>query len=138
MKHSSFRSWVGFSFEITARVVCKLLAPLVVPFLNDEKRKNHLIWGVDDATDLSWWNIGVRNACHNFRQRNSPPHKCAGDKDMEKEGKKYRFCYSLDGKYRSHRWTWGKARPKKGKREFYIGWTLSQRKMRPVIQFRPF
>jgi len=135
-KHSAVRSWVGFSFEFFARFVTKLAAPLVVPFIKD--RKNHPVWGVRDATDLSYWNIAIRNACHNFRSRPSVAYQTFGDREMEEKGKKYRFQKSLDGKYRSHRWTWGNARPKKGKREFYIGWTLAQREMRPVIQFRPF
>lgn len=138
MVHSPFRSWIGFGFEYVARLAMKITAPFVVPFLDEPDRVNHPIWGVDDATDLSWWNIGVRNACHNFRQRDSEPHECSGDLDMETAGLKRRACWSLDGKYRGYRVTWGKARPKKGKREFYIGWTLPQEKMRPVIQFRPF
>jgi len=138
IKHSAFRSWVGFAFEYTARLLAKISALVVVPFLDDERRLNHPVYGVRDASDLGYWNIAVRNACHNFRQRDTVHHRCFGDLDMEAEGLKVRRCRSDSGKYRSFRVTWGKARPRKGKKEFYIGWTLSQTKMRPVIQLRPF
>ena len=53
-----------------------------------------------------------------------PPFWTTGDFDMEASGLKRRFRVSDDGKYVSYRVTWGKARPK-GKREFYIGWTMN-------------
>lgn len=127
-------TWIRFIFYILARFLAKLTAPIAVFFVD---RRFHPIWGVEDTNNLSWWNIAIRNGAHNCFLRNSPPHKCTGDAKMEESGLKRRFCRSLSGKYASFRVTWGKSR-KKGKREFYIGWTLSQRRMRPVIQFRPF
>ena len=130
--------WKEFAKAMPLRVGAKLLAPFVVPFLSRVQRQAHPIWGCTGTMDLSWWNIAIRNGAHNCFLMHSVPYLYEGDKDMEEPGFKWRKCTSLGGKYASFRITWGKARPKKGKREFYIGWTLSQRLMRPVMQLRVF
>jgi hypothetical protein len=129
-------------------MLAKLLAPLAVLVMDDVRRKHHPIWGVEDATDLSYWNIAIRNAAHNcFLQDQVEFITITGSPDVTLEkldGFQSRKRISTskdraDGRYRSYRCTWGKPRPKKGKREFYIGWTMNELpKMRPVIQFRPF
>ena len=107
----------------------KLAALVVVPFLSDKQRVNHPIFGVADATDLSYKNIATRNAIHNF---NRFPRVAFRDKantnDITQElleGVQWRHRTSLDGKYVSFRVTWGSPR-KKGKHEFYIGYTMSE------------
>lgn len=113
-----------------AKIPLKILAPLVVPFLDEEDRRYHWCWGAEDATDLSWWNIGVRNSVHNWTKRYTPPWwttktNTPTDPSLEKvSGLQYRVRRSEDDRYVSFRATWGKPRPK-GKREFYIGWTLN-------------
>jgi hypothetical protein len=123
----------------------KILALFVVPFLNDHKRKHHSVWGARDATDLSWKNIAVTNGVHNLTDRPQVEYKSYGqntaDKTMEKiKGVQYRWRSSKDGKYVSYRRTWGKPRDKKGKREFYIGWTMNETATMRLtfFQFRPF
>ena len=137
------RSWLKvFALGIT-KLPVKLVAPLVVPFLDEFDRMWHPIFGVADATDLSWWNIGVRNAAHNMYTRPMPEFESSGNTEdftLEAlEGFQWRHRASLDGKYVSFRMTWGKPR-NKGKKEFYIGWTMnSQPYMRlTFFQFRPF
>jgi len=122
----------------------KILAPFIVPFLNEYHRKYHPIWGVRDATDLSWYNIGIRNGVHNMVTR---PQVCYNtksnteDETLEKlEGFQWRYRKSKDGNYVSFRMTWGKVRPSKGKKEFYIGWTMNETAYMRLtfFQFRPF
>lgn len=109
----------------------RLSALVVVPFLNDEARVNHPVYGVRDATDLSYYNIGFRNACHNLFTRPMPEFTTTGnteDETLEKlEGFQWRYRKSLDGKYVSFRITWGKPDGKKGKDEFYVGWTMNEK-----------
>lgn len=133
-------NWLLF-FSI--RIPAKLLAPLVVPFLGDYHRVNHPVWGCEDATDLSWWNIAIRNGAHNLGIKDKvyyrtypSPHP---DLTLELlEGFQWRFRRSNSGNYLSFRCTWGKPR-NKGKKEFYIGWTMNESpKMRPTLQLRPF
>ena len=108
------------------KIPMKLAALFVVPFLNDEQRFDHPIFGVQDATDLSYWNIAVRNGVHNMYTKPMPMFWTKGDSDMEASGLKHRLRVSTDGEYVSFRMTWGKSRPE-GKREFYIGWTMNER-----------
>lgn len=119
-------AWVKVILLGVTKLPCKLLAPLAVLFVD---RNTHPIWGVRDATDLSWWNIGVRNACHNMYTRPQVQFITKGntiDPSLEaKDGLQWRYRKSLDGKYVSFRMTWGKQRYK-GKREFYIGWTMNK------------
>ena len=109
------------------KVIAKILAPFVVPFID---REDHPIWGVRDADDLSYWNIAIRNGAHNLFERDTPAFKTTGNTDdptLEKlEGFQWRRRESLDGKYVSFRMTWGKPRDDKGKREFYVGWTMNE------------
>lgn len=138
--------WIGNVFLIGSVrwLIAKPLALIVVPFLNDDKRKNHSVFGVDDATDLSYYNIAIRNGAHNFTNREVVEFKTwtntIGDESLEKtEGFQWRYRQSKSRAYNSFRITWGKPRAKKGKKEFYIGWTMSELpKMRLTLQFRPF
>lgn len=126
------------------RVPAKLLAPIVVPFLDDYHRTFHPVWGCDDTTDLSYYNIAIRNGAHNFGQKDSVNFvtypEGLSDPTLEKtEGFQWRFRRSKSGNYLSFRATWGKPRPEKGKKEFYIGWTMNESpKIRPTLQLRPF
>ncbi len=110
----------------------KFAGLFVVPFLDDEARVEHPLYGARDATDLSYWNIAVRNGAHNYQtkkavrysQKGNVPRVRKGVRDpMEEKGFKWRYRKSLDGKYVSFRMTFLNARPK-GKRELYIGWTM--------------
>lgn len=109
----------------------KVLALIVVPFLK-EGRVTNKWFGARDAKDLSYWNIGVRNGAHNaltkssvvYKQTGNVPRVLKGDPDpMEESGFKWRRRESMDDKYVSFRATFGNQRDK-GKREFYIGWTM--------------
>lgn len=127
------------------KLIAKLLAPIMVLFVD---RASHPIWGNSWTDDFSYWNSGWRNGAHNaFRKPQVPFEELSNSQDetLEKlEGFQWRYRKSLGGRYVSFRCTWGKPRPQKGKREFYIGWT-----MRPLgfedntmaltfFQLRPF
>ena len=122
------------------KLIAKILAPLAVLVVD---RKNHPVWGVRDATDLSWWNVGVRNAAHNMFTRPQVEYKTrvnTADITLEAyDGFQWRYRKSLDGKYVSFRCSWGKPRSK-GKKEFYIGWTMNEKSYMRLtfFQFRPF
>ena len=139
------KAWLKVVGMGLAKWPCKLAAPFVVPFLNDAQRKYHFYFGVRDASDLSWWNIGVRNACHNMFERATPEFLTrtnTHDDTLEmREGIQWRFRQSIgDGEYVSFRVTWGKPRRVKGKREFYVGWTMNEKPFMRLtfFQFRPF
>jgi len=123
------------------KLLAKITAPVAVLFVD---RQHHSIWGVSDATDLSWWNTGIRNGAHNLFQRPQVEFTTRGntaDDSLEKQtGRQWRRRESIDGKYVSFRVTWGKPRAKKGKKEFYIGWTMNEEKTMRLtfFQFRPF
>jgi hypothetical protein len=74
-----------------------------------------------------------------FRTKANTP-----DETLERlPGFQWRYRESLDGEYRSFRCSWGKPRASKGKREFYIGWTLrtkfeDETMSLTFFQFRPF
>jgi hypothetical protein len=124
----------------------KFLALFAYPFID---KVNNPFFGVRDATDLSYYNIAVRNGAHNLYNRPDVPHTTTGntdDESLEKlEGFQWRRRESLDGKYVSFRVTWGKPRASKGKKEFYIGWTMGSSNLKDearmrltFFQFRPF
>ncbi len=100
----------------------KLLAPFVVPFVSDD----HPIWGNDERV-ISYWDSAFRNSAFNLINKPMPLYDTYGnteDETLEKlDGYQWRYRRSLDDKYVSFRMTWGKVRDK-GKREFYIGWTM--------------
>lgn len=128
-----------------SKLPLKAAALVVVPFLDDEDRVNHPIWGVRDATDLSWYNIAFRNGVHNVYTRDMPFWRTTAsntaDETLEAEkGLQWRVRRSYSGEYVSFRVTWGKPRPSKGKREIYIGWTMNEKDYMRLtfIQFRLF
>lgn len=112
------------------KLVAKALAPFAVPFLSDYKRVHHAIWGIRDTTDTSYWNCAFRNAAHNMFTRPQAQYYTysnTADLTLEKRrGFQWRRRVSLDDKYVSFRMSWGKPRNKKGKREFYVGWTMNE------------
>lgn len=122
------------------KLPAKLLAPIAYPFID---KKNHGIWGVSDATDFSFYNIAIRNGAHNMFKKPRVDYTTKGNTDDETlerlEGFQWRFRRSLDGEYVSFRMTWGKP-SNKGKKEFYVGWTMSELpSMRlTFFQLRPF
>jgi len=123
------------------KIPAKLLAPIAVLFVD---RKRHPIWGVRDAHDLSWWNTAIRNGAHNMYTHPQVRYITRAnthDHTLEAlEGFQWRLRESVHGDFVSFRMTWGKPRPSKGKKEFYIGWTMNdQPYMRlTFFQFRPF
>jgi len=122
------------------KLLAKILAPVAVFFVD---RKTNSIWGVRDATDLSWWNVAVRNGAHNMFSRPQVKYTTKGntaDETLEKlKGFQWRLRKS-GSDYVSFRCTWGKPRAKKGKREFYVGWTMNEMPYMRLtfFQFRPF
>lgn len=127
------------------KLLAKLAAPFVVPFVD---RKDHPIWGNSWTDDYSYWNMAFRNGAHNaFRKVQVPFFEKSNTADKTLEGSagfQWRYRESKNGRYVSFRCTWGEPRHQKGKREFYVGWT-----MRPLgfeddtmaltfFQFRPF
>ena len=139
-------AWVRVILFGVCKWPMKALAPFVVPFLSMYQRVRHPIFGVRDAgpEDRTWWNIGVRNACHNMVTIDMPQFTTTAnttDHSLEKiHGFQWRYRRSLDGKYVSFRCTWGAPRMQKGKREFYIGWTLNDEAYARLtfFQLRPF
>ena len=134
------KAWLLVILVGLIKLPLSVAALVVVPFLNDYQRVNHPVFGVRDATDLSWKNIGFRNSLHNFYTKATPAFTSHGDEDMEAEGFKKRYRKSVDGRYVSFRMTWGKPNKSKGKKEFYIGWTMNEKPyMRcTFFQFTPF
>jgi hypothetical protein len=110
----------------------KLAAPIAYFFIGN---KNEGPFGVWDATDKSWYNIAIRNGAHNYSARGAVKYTQKGNTEdwtLEKEeGFQWRHRKSLDGQYVSFRCSWGKPR-NKGKKEFYIGWTMDD--SRPVMR----
>ena len=111
------------------RLIMKVLALVAYPLIN---KQTNPVWGVNDATDFSYWNIAVRNGAHNFTNRPAVEYTQTGNKlaqedwTLEKrDGFQWRRRESLNGKYVSFRCTWGKRR-NKGKKELYIGWTMNE------------
>jgi hypothetical protein len=130
MAGEMMKAWLKVVGLGLAKWPMKLAAPFVVPFLSDFQRLHHPIFGVRDALesgDLSWRNIAIRNGCHNMFTVPQPDFHSWGDEDMEAAGFKYRYRRAVYGDYVSFRMTWGAARPVKGKREFYVGWTMNDR-----------
>ena len=142
------RAWISVLMHGLVKIPLKIIAPVGYFFIKD--KVNHPIFGVRDAEDLSWYNIAIRNGCHNFFnkpgvqywERTNTPE----DTTLEMlDGFQWRYRKSLNGKYVSFRCTWGAPRQSKGKREFYIGWTLGQTNLKgeermrlTFFQFRPF
>jgi len=127
---ANLKAWAKVIIYGLGKWPLKLLALVVVPFLDDEARVNGRVFGVNDATDLSWKNIAVTNGVHNLTDRPQVEYKSHGqntdDPTMERyNGVQKRWRRSVDGKYVSYRRTWGEKRAK-GKREFYIGWTMNK------------
>lgn len=104
----------------------KVIAPFAYPFINPITNP---IFGVRDAYDIGFWNIAIRNGCHNMFTIDRPDFVSRSNTDDHtlelRRGFQWRYRRSLDGKYVSFRCTWGKPRAS-GKSEFYIGWTMNE------------
>lgn len=127
---------IGLGFS---KIPLKIVAPVAYFFVKD--KVNHPVFGVRDATDLGWWNIGFRNSVHNMYNRPDVEHKTfpedIEDPTLEKlEGFQWRRRESTDGKYVSFRMTWGKPDGKKGKKEFYVGWTMGSSNLKQEARMR--
>lgn len=122
------KAWLKVVGLGLSKLPMKIAAPVAYFFIEDKNK--HPIFGVQDATDLSWWNIGVRNSVHNMYNKPAVEYETTGNTDDETlenlEGIQWRRRESKDGKYVSFRVTWGKPNKSKGKYEFYIGWTMSE------------
>jgi len=123
---ANLKAWAKVIFLGLLKWPLKLLALVVVPFLGDEARVNHRVFGVNDATDLSWKNIAVTNGIHNLTDRPQVEFTSKGEINEKVAGLQVRWRVSKDGKYVSYRRAWGPPRPKKGKREVYVGWTMNE------------
>lgn len=126
------KGWTKVIVLGLGKIPCKVAALFVVPFLDKEQRKNHSVFGVRDAVDLSWTNIAFRNGCHNMYNRPTPKFETRSnteDTTLEQlEGFQWRYRQSTgDGEYVSFRMTWGKPNQSKGKNEFYVGWTMNNK-----------
>lgn len=147
LRPKDFLAFCYWACTMPAKLVCKVLAPIAVLFVD---RTNHPIWGIEDAKiPVSYWEAAnpFGNACHNLfllDQCEFDTWSDSGDWSLEKrEGRQWRFRRSKDGWYISFRVTWGEPRKSDGKREFYAGWTMNDEKnqdgkltMRPTLQFR--
>ena len=126
---NKMKAWLKVVGLGLAKWPMKLVAPVAYFAVKD--KVNHPVFGVRDATDLSWYNIGVRNGCHNMFTRPCPPWRSRAntlDHTLEREpGFMWRYRESEDGQYVSFRVTWGEPRTFKGKREFYVGWTMNEK-----------
>ena len=139
-------SWFSVIGKGLVKWPLKVAAWFVVPSLDDMERIHHPIFGVQDASDLSYWNIAWRNGCHNYNTKVMPnwittATNTPEDPTLEKlKGLQWRRRESDDGRYVSFRATWGKPHAKKGKKEFYIGWTLNENDYMRLtfFQFTPF
>jgi hypothetical protein len=148
------KAWLKVIGLGITKIPLKILALFVVPFLNSKQRVEHPIFGVRDATDLSYKNIAIRNAVHNMYNLPDVPFITVANTDdhtLEKEsGLQWRYrksgqwifefdetkpVFIPDGKYVSFRVTWGKPR-NKGKREFYIGWTMGSSNLKGESRMR--
>ena len=122
---------------VFVKIPAKILALVVYPFID---KVNNPIWGVRDATDLSYYNIAIRNGAHNFYNRPDVEHETFAnteDHTLEnEEGFQWRYRRSLDGKYVSFRMTWGAPRASKGKKEFYVGWTMGSGNLKGESRMR--
>ena len=123
------KGWTKVIVLGLSKLPMKAAALFAYPFID---KVNHPIFGVRDATDLSYWNIAVRNGCHNMYNRPTPEFNTktnTEDETLEKlEGFQWRYRQSSgDGEYVSFRMTWGQPRQSKGKKEFYIGWTMNEK-----------
>lgn len=134
-------AWLKVALLGLSKVPFKIMAPFAYPFID---KVNNPVFGVRDATDLSFYNIAIRNGCHNMYTVPMPAFFTEGNTDdetLEKlDGLQWRLRYSPNFKYVSFRVTWGKPRHGKGKKEFYIGWTMNEKAYARLtfFQLRPF
>ena len=119
-------AWLKVIILGLIKLPLKVIAPLAYPFINPVTNR---VFGVRDATDTSFYNIAIRNGCHNLFTIDGPDYITKGntsDETLERlEGFQWRYRKSVDGRYVSLRITWGKPRSK-GKKEFYVGWTMNE------------
>lgn len=135
-------AWANYLLYFALRVPAKLLALVVVPFLDDYHRTFHPIWGCRDTTDLSYYNIAIKNGAHNAVNKDAVKYydvtNTPGDPTLEQlSGYQWRIRRSVSGNYISYRFTWGEPRKSKGKREIYFGWVMNEKPtIRPTFQVR--
>ena len=133
-------AWLRVFLLGVIKLPMKVIAPFAYPFINPITNP---VFGVRDANDLSWYNIAIRNGCHNLFTIDQPEFTTRSnsyDHTLEKlDCFQWRYRKSLDGKYVSFRCTWGEPR-NKGKKEFYIGWTMNAAPYARLtfFQLRPF
>ena len=124
----NFYAWVRVLGHVPLIWGAKILAPFVVPFVDDD----NIIWGNNERV-VSYWDSAFRNGAFNLFNQPMVEYDTWGNTDditLEKrDGFQWRYRASKDDRYVSFRMTWGKMR-NKGKREFYVGWT-----MRPNWEF---
>lgn len=122
-------AWLRVLLTAFLAVPAKVLAPVAVLFVD---RVRHPVWG-NAWNYIDYNDSAFRNGARNFLARPMPEFTSVSNTDdltLEKEsGFQWRKRTSEDGRYVSFRCTWGKPRPSKGKREFYVGW-----KMRPNFE----
>ena len=128
-------AWMRVGAYLPMRLIMKVLALVAYPFID---KVNDQVFGVNDAVDLSYWNIAVRNGAHNFTNREAVEYTSKGSIDEGKPGLQVRWRESTNGKYVSLRIAWGPPRDN-GKKEFYLGWTMNETPyFRVTLQLRPF
>lgn len=88
-------------------------------------------WGNDEEGYPAWTDVGpyrwyaIRNKANNMRfafLKEPKVVRAFGSLNMEAAGFKWRYRYG--GWMDSFRLTWGKAKPKKGKNELYVGFKI--------------
>jgi len=149
-----FKAWLKvFLLGIFAVWPAKILALVVVPFmLKWGNPETFPIWGNRErgplAGESNYYHYAIKNAAFNLLNKSQPEWENYGGNKLGREddtlenleGFQTRWRRSLDGKYVSFRATWGKPNHSKGKKEFYIGWSLNDNKIMGLsfFQFTPF
>jgi len=129
------RNWARYALLL---LPCKFAALFYVPFmLKWGDRIYNPVFGNRNGGDPNnkigdyvWF--AIRNSCHNFLTKPKPVYRTypvdIKDATLEKRtGFQWRFRVSEDDPaFASFRMTWGKPNASKGKKEFYIGWTMRE------------
>jgi len=142
-----------FGLGIFAIIPAKIAALVVVPFmLKWGNPQTFPIWGNHERGPLpgesNYYHYAIKNSAFNLLNKPMPEWETTGgnklgleDETLEQRvGLQTRSRKSKDGKYVSFRATWGKPHASKGKKEFYIGWSLNDMETMGLsfFQFTPF